>query len=221
LRVDGPAMLGGEATTNLYRMDSTVDGNPIGWTIRTLETKLPKMLGRAGYPEIAGIIDMAAGTGGFAGGRRLAPGIARDEAQHRQAQPRHPYLRGRQHPVRARNATAADGRWRTRDPCAGRHRRDAGQEVHGRDRAPGLRPLLERRALSLWPAQQEPSHLLGSDAGRGSARVDAGAVREGQAPRDDRARRVSGRGGGSRRREDRLGASGGEGAGPRYVGGGA
>src|SRR5262245_17251192 len=35
----------------------------------------------------------------------------------------------------------------------------------------------------------------------------------------DRARRVSGRGGGSRRREDRLGASGGEEAGARYVGG--
>src|SRR5262249_57322401 len=34
LRVEGPAMLGAAATTNLYRMDSTVDGNPIGWTIR-------------------------------------------------------------------------------------------------------------------------------------------------------------------------------------------
>ena len=62
LRVDGPAMLGGAATTNLYRMDSTVDGNPIGWTIRTLDTKLPKMLGRAGYPQIAEIVDMAAVT---------------------------------------------------------------------------------------------------------------------------------------------------------------
>src|SRR5262249_52219057 len=45
------------------------------------------------------------------------------------------------------------------------------------------------------------------------------AVREGQAPGDDRARRLSGRGGGSRRREDRLGASGDEEAGARYVGG--
>src|SRR5438094_10222749 len=53
-------MLGGAATTNLYRMDSTVDGNPIGWTIRTLGTKLPKMLGRAGYPQVAAIVDMAA-----------------------------------------------------------------------------------------------------------------------------------------------------------------
>ena len=54
LRAEGPAMLGGAATTNLYRMDSTVDGNPIGWTIETLRTKLPKMLERAGYPAIAG-----------------------------------------------------------------------------------------------------------------------------------------------------------------------
>src|SRR2546429_1210300 len=74
LRVEGPAMLGGAATTNLYRMDSTVDGNPIGWTIRTLGTKLPKMLGRAGYPQIAAIVDMAAGAGGTAGGgNRGAP----------------------------------------------------------------------------------------------------------------------------------------------------
>src|SRR2546426_141331 len=58
LRVEGPAMLGGAATTNLYRMDSTVDGNPIGWTIRTLGTKLPKMLGRAGYPGVAADLDV-------------------------------------------------------------------------------------------------------------------------------------------------------------------
>jgi hypothetical protein len=45
LRVDGPAMLGGAAAANLYRMDSTVDGNPIGWTIRTLGTKLQKISG--------------------------------------------------------------------------------------------------------------------------------------------------------------------------------
>src|SRR5262249_37267991 len=60
LRAEGPAMRGGAAATNLYRMDSTVDGNPIGWTIRTLGTKLQKMLGRAGYSQIAEIVDMAA-----------------------------------------------------------------------------------------------------------------------------------------------------------------
>ena len=46
LAVAGPEMLGGTALTNLYRMDATVDGNPIGWTVKTLETKLPKMLQR-------------------------------------------------------------------------------------------------------------------------------------------------------------------------------
>ena len=58
LKFDGPAMLGGQAQTpggvgKMYRMDPIVDGNPIGWTIRTLEKKLPDMLVRAGYPEIA------------------------------------------------------------------------------------------------------------------------------------------------------------------------
>jgi hypothetical protein len=59
LAVDGPEMLGGTALTNLYRMDATVDGNPIGWTIKAVGSKLPKMLQRAGYPAIAALIDMA------------------------------------------------------------------------------------------------------------------------------------------------------------------
>jgi hypothetical protein len=59
LAVDGPEMLGGTALTNLHRMDATVDGNPIGWTIKAVGSKLPKMLQRAGYPAIAALIDMA------------------------------------------------------------------------------------------------------------------------------------------------------------------
>jgi hypothetical protein len=59
LAVAGPEMLGGTALTNLYRMDVTVDGNPIGWTIKTVGSKLPKMLQRAGYPAIAALTDMA------------------------------------------------------------------------------------------------------------------------------------------------------------------
>ena len=59
LHVAGPEMLGGASLTNLYRMDATVDGNPIGWTIRTLQAKLPNMLERAGYKQIAAAIDMA------------------------------------------------------------------------------------------------------------------------------------------------------------------
>src|SRR5260221_5580985 len=59
LEVAGPEMLGGAALTNLYRMDPIADGNPIAWTIKTLGTKLPKMLERAGYQQIAAATDLA------------------------------------------------------------------------------------------------------------------------------------------------------------------
>lgn len=42
------------------RMDPIVDGNPIGWTIRTLGKKLPQMIERAGYEQIAATTDLAA-----------------------------------------------------------------------------------------------------------------------------------------------------------------
>ena len=42
------------------RMDPVTDGNPIGWTIRTLGRKLPQMLERAGYKAIAASADMSA-----------------------------------------------------------------------------------------------------------------------------------------------------------------
>jgi hypothetical protein len=59
LEIDGPMMLGGAALTPLYRMDPIADGNPIGWTIRTLEKKLPKMLEKAGYKQVAAATDLA------------------------------------------------------------------------------------------------------------------------------------------------------------------
>lgn len=64
MKLEGPMILGvrtrGRQTTGqLYRMDPIADGNPIGWTIRTLEKKLPKMLERAGYAQIASATDMA------------------------------------------------------------------------------------------------------------------------------------------------------------------
>ena len=60
-----PAMLGGaervrEGMGERYRMDAVTDGNPIGWTIRTLATRLAKMLDRAGYREVAQATDVAA-----------------------------------------------------------------------------------------------------------------------------------------------------------------
>jgi hypothetical protein len=38
-------------------MDPTVDGNPIGWTIQQLKTKLPDMLKEAGYEDLADQVD--------------------------------------------------------------------------------------------------------------------------------------------------------------------
>ena len=55
-------MLGDTGTTGtpgkMYRLDPIVDNNAIGWTINTLEKKLPAMLERAGYPEVAANIDL-------------------------------------------------------------------------------------------------------------------------------------------------------------------
>ena len=43
-----------------YRMDHTVDGNPIGWSVKTMRSNLGTMLTRAGYGDAAGALDMAA-----------------------------------------------------------------------------------------------------------------------------------------------------------------
>jgi len=48
------------STRKVCRMDPITDGNPIGWTIRTLEKNLPKMLDRAGYKKIAETTELAA-----------------------------------------------------------------------------------------------------------------------------------------------------------------
>ncbi len=65
LRHAPPAMLGvseraRRGTGEFYRMDPVTDGNPIGWTMRILGSKLPRMLERAGYPQLAASADMAA-----------------------------------------------------------------------------------------------------------------------------------------------------------------
>jgi hypothetical protein len=65
LRIAAPMMLGDMERTKtgmgqLFRMDPTTDGNPIGWTVKTLGTKLPKMLDRAGYKKIADATNLAA-----------------------------------------------------------------------------------------------------------------------------------------------------------------
>lgn len=47
-----------EGKAKKCRMDSVVDGNPIGWSIKTIRSKLPAMLKAAGYESIAEQVDM-------------------------------------------------------------------------------------------------------------------------------------------------------------------
>ncbi len=51
---------GPEGKNKLFRMDSTVDGNPVGWTVKQVRDNLPAMVREAGYPQVAGEIDMSA-----------------------------------------------------------------------------------------------------------------------------------------------------------------
>ena len=51
---------GPEGKNKICRMDPTVDGNPIFWSVKQIRQNLPAMVETAGYPEIAAGIDMAA-----------------------------------------------------------------------------------------------------------------------------------------------------------------
>ena len=46
-----------EGKARVCRMDPIIDGNPVGWSIKQLRTKLPAMLSAAGFEEVAGKID--------------------------------------------------------------------------------------------------------------------------------------------------------------------
>ena len=48
---------GPEIKNERIMLDPTVAGNPIGWTIKQLRTKLPDMLERAGYKDLADQLD--------------------------------------------------------------------------------------------------------------------------------------------------------------------
>ena len=50
---------GPEKKDERIMLDPTTTGNPIGWTVKQLETKLPVMLKRAGYEDIANQLDTA------------------------------------------------------------------------------------------------------------------------------------------------------------------
>ena len=49
-----------DGTNAQYRMDHTVDGNPIGWSVRTIRNSLAAMLTTAGFAAAAAAVDMAA-----------------------------------------------------------------------------------------------------------------------------------------------------------------
>src|SRR5687767_3731229 len=51
---------GPEGVKKLCRMDPTVDGNPIGWSVKQIRTRLPDMLRRAKYADIAQEVEVKA-----------------------------------------------------------------------------------------------------------------------------------------------------------------
>jgi len=51
---------GPEKENTMRRMDSTVDGNPIGWSVKQIKNLLPDMLRASGYDDIAGKVDSQA-----------------------------------------------------------------------------------------------------------------------------------------------------------------
>jgi len=51
---------GPESVKRLCRMDPTVDGNPIGWSVKQIRSRLPDMLRRAKYEDIAQQVDAQA-----------------------------------------------------------------------------------------------------------------------------------------------------------------
>jgi hypothetical protein len=48
---------GPEGVNRLCRMDPTVDGNPIGWSVKQIKHNLSEMLQAAGYEDIAGKVN--------------------------------------------------------------------------------------------------------------------------------------------------------------------
>ena len=99
-----------EGESKPFRMDPIVDGNPIGWSIQQIRTKLSQMLETAGYQEIAGKIDSKAIGDALGEVESSAPGNVRHGPEHCEAQPGHGYVRGWEHSVWP--GTAPAGRWR-------------------------------------------------------------------------------------------------------------
>ena len=58
--VERSYIYGPEDKNKLFRMDHTVDGNPIGWSVKTIRNSLPVMIKEAGYEEVANRVDTQA-----------------------------------------------------------------------------------------------------------------------------------------------------------------
>jgi hypothetical protein len=58
--VERSYVYGPETVHKICRMDPTVDGNPIGWSVKQLQHKLPDMLRAAGYEDTANKVDTQA-----------------------------------------------------------------------------------------------------------------------------------------------------------------
>ena len=58
--VERSYVYGPESKNKMFRMDPTVDGNPVGWSVKQIRNMLPEMVREAGYPQIADEIDMDA-----------------------------------------------------------------------------------------------------------------------------------------------------------------
>ena len=67
---------GVEMSNERVHMDKTTAGNPVGWALKQLRNRLPQMLERAGYPEVAGTIDQEAVDSALAEVEREARSMA-------------------------------------------------------------------------------------------------------------------------------------------------
>ena len=80
-------MYGPETMNKLCRMDPTVDGNPIGWSVKQMKHKLPDMLRAAGYEDIANKVDAQAVSQTLPEVESTAREIFATGQKYRQAQP--------------------------------------------------------------------------------------------------------------------------------------
>jgi len=130
LRVDGSDARG-RATTNLYRMDSTVDGNRSAGPIRTWERSCRRCWSVRASAKIAETVDIAAVEKLLPDVEACARELRATKRNTVKAQPRHDIFEAATSDSGSKSA-AGDGRWRPRDPCAGDIGGTPGKKYTGR-----------------------------------------------------------------------------------------